>query len=45
MPYDKGLFDNYAIADKVLEDFLFVTRRRGDSEEVNDVIQGFCSFI
>ena len=35
--YDKGLFDNYANADKVLEDFLFVTRRRGDlSEQVND---------
>ena len=33
--YDKGLFDNYANADKVLEDFLFVTRRRGDlSEEI-----------
>ena len=26
--YDKGLFDNYDNADKVLEDFLFVTRRR-----------------
>ena len=25
--YDRGLFDNYANADKVLEDFLFVTRR------------------
>ena len=25
--YDKGLFDFYANADKVLEDFLFVTRR------------------
>ena len=25
--YDKGLFDNYANADKVLEDFLFTTRR------------------
>ena len=37
--YDKGLFDNYANADKTLEDFLFVTRRRGDLEEVNDVIQ------
>ena len=37
---DKGLFDNYANADKVLEGFLFVTRRRGDlSEEVNDVVQ------
>ena len=35
--YDKGLFDNYANADKILEDFLFVTRRRGDlSEQVND---------
>ena len=37
--YDKGLFDNYANADKVLEDFLFTTRRRGDLEEVNDDIQ------
>ena len=25
--YDKGLFDNYDNADKVLEDFLFTTRR------------------
>ena len=33
--YDKGLFDNYANADKVLEDFLFVTRRRGDLSEEN----------
>ena len=31
--YDKGLFDNYANADKVLEDFLFTTRRRGDLPE------------
>ena len=37
--YDKGLFDNYGNADKVLEDFLFTTRRRGDLEEVNDDIQ------
>ena len=38
--YDKGLFDNYANADKVWEDFLFTTRRRGDlSEQVNDNIQ------
>ena len=37
---DKGLFDNFQNADKVLEDFLFTTRRRGDiSEQVNDVIQ------
>ena len=34
--YDKGLFDNYANADKVLEDFLFTTRRRGDLNEVNE---------
>ena len=38
--YDKGLFDNYANADKVLEDFSFTTRRRPDlSEQVNDDIQ------
>ena len=37
--YDKGLFDNNAKADKVLEDFLFVTRRRGDLEKVNDKVQ------
>ena len=35
--YDKGLFDNYDNADKASEDFLFVTRRRGDlSEQVNE---------
>ena len=35
--YDKGLFDNFQNADKVLEDFLFVTRRRGDlSDQRND---------
>ena len=35
--YDKGLFDNYANADKVLEDFLFTTRRRGDlSDQINE---------
>ena len=38
--YDKGLFDNYANADKVLEDFLFTTSCREDlSEQVNDDIQ------
>ena len=38
--YDKGLFDNYANADKILEDFLFTRRHRDDlSEEVNDNIQ------
>ena len=35
--HDKGIFDNYANADKALEDFLFTTRRRSDlSDEVND---------
>ena len=33
------LFDNIQNADKILEDFLFTTRRRGDLEEVNDDIQ------
>ena len=33
--YDKGLIDNYANADKVLEDFLFTTRRRGGLSEDN----------
>ena len=33
--YEKGLFDNYANADKVLEDILFVTRRRGDLSDDN----------
>ena len=37
--YDKGSFDNYANADKVLEDFLFTTRRRSNLDEVNDNIQ------
>ena len=43
--YDKGLFDNFQNADKVLNDFLFTTRRRPDlSEQVNDDdIQWFCS--
>ena len=31
---DKGLFDNYASADKVLEDFLLVTRRRGEANAI-----------
>ena len=35
MLYDKGLFDNYANADKVFEDFLFTTSRRGDLSEEN----------
>ena len=33
--YDKGLFDKIQNADKVLEDFLFTTRRRGDLSEEN----------
>ena len=37
--YDKGLFDKYANADKVLEDILFGTRQRGDLAEVNDNVQ------
>ena len=37
--YDKSLFDNSAKADKILEDFLFTTRRREDLEQVNDVVQ------
>ena len=38
--YDKGLFDNFQNADQVLEEFLFISRRRGDlSEQVNDNIQ------
>ena len=28
--YDKGFFDNYTNADKLLEDFLLTTKRRGD---------------
>ena len=43
--YDKGLFDNYANADNVLEYFLFTTRRRVNLEKVNDVVQWFCSKI
>ena len=33
--FDKGLFDNYTNAGKVLEDFLFTRRRRGDLSEEN----------
>ena len=33
--YDKGLFDKFQNADKVLEDFLFTTRRRGGLSEEN----------
>ena len=33
--YDKGLFDNYQNADKVLKNFLFTTRRRPDVSEEN----------
>ena len=35
IPYDKGLFDKFQNADKVLEDFLLATRRRGDLSEEN----------
>ena len=38
--YDKGLFDIYANAESVLEEFLFTTRRRGKlSEQVKDDVQ------
>ena len=39
--HDKGLLDNYnyANADKVLEDFLITTRRKGDLEEIKDDVQ------
>ena len=37
--YDKGLFDNFQNADKVLEDFLFTTRRRGNFSEVKVIVQ------
>ena len=37
--YDRGLFDKVQNADKVLEDFLFTTRRRGDLDDVNDNAQ------
>ena len=33
--HDKGLFDNFQNADKVLEDFLFTTRCREDLSEDN----------
>ena len=33
--YDKGLFDKLQNADKVLEDFLFTTRRIPDLSEEN----------
>ena len=38
--YDKGLFDIYANADKISDNFLFTTRRRGDLEEINGGVQG-----
>ena len=41
IPYDKGLFDNIQNADKVLEDFLFTTRRRPDLSEENTYIHTF----
>ena len=37
--YDKGLFDNFQNAEEVLKGFLFVTRRRGDLDEINGDIQ------
>ena len=37
--YDKSLFDSFQNAEEVLKDFLFITRRRGDLEEVNDNVR------
>ena len=37
--YDKGSFDSFPNANKVLKKYLFVTRRRADLEEENDDIQ------
>ena len=38
--YNNGLFDNYANAEEILNDFLLTTRRRPElSEQVNDDIQ------
>ena len=42
--YDKGLFDSFPNADEVLNDFLFVTRRRSDLE-VNKWCRSMISFI
>ena len=38
--YDKKLIEGFSNAGDVLKDFLFVTRRRGDLEQKNDVAQG-----
>ena len=37
--YDRGLIDNFQNSEEVLEDFLFITRRRPDLEKLNDDIQ------
>ena len=37
--YDKGFFDNFQNADKVLEIFLVKISSRGHLEEVTDVVQ------
>ena len=34
--YDKGLFDSFANADRVLRDFFFATKRTPYLEEVNE---------
>ena len=36
MLFDKQLFDGFPKADKVLNDFLFVTRRRAYLQELNN---------
>ena len=40
IPYDQGLIDGFPYADKVLLEFMFVTRGRADLEKIkDDVIQ------
>ena len=40
--YDKGLFDNYANADKFLEDLIITTRRRPD---LGEQLMSFKDFV
>ena len=46
--YDKGLFDEHDNADDVLKSYLHIEvnqRRRRNLHEVNDVFQGFYSYV
>ena len=40
--YERGWFDNYANADKVLDIFLFGTKHGGNFEKVYDNVQQLC---